>query len=69
MDRNSFLVNDLRTIALVDDLRKSLAETPWIAFKQNNTDPEKLGQYISALSNSARLGDQQFAYMLWGVRE
>ncbi len=60
-------MSDTRTLALVNDLLK--AELPWVELKQNNTDPEKIGEYVSALSNAARLGDQQFGYLLWGVRD
>jgi predicted HTH transcriptional regulator len=41
---------------------------PWIEFKQTYADPADIGKYISALSNAARLSDQHFAYILWGVR-
>ena len=34
---------------------------------QNNSDPEKIGEYISALSNSAALYGKKHAYILWGV--
>ncbi len=60
---------DARLIALVDDLRKLPGETPWLEFKENNPDPQMIGKLISALSNAARLADQHFAYVLWGVRD
>ncbi len=60
-------MSDTRTLALVNDLLK--AELPWVELKENNTDPEKIGVYISALCNAARLGDQQFGYLFWGVRD
>lgn len=62
-------MTDARTLALIDDLRKLPAETSWVEFKENNADPLKIGQLISALSNAARLADQHFAYLLWGVRD
>lgn len=58
-----------RTLALVDDLCGRPAETSWLEFKENNTDPQMIGRLISALSNAARLADQHFAYVLWGVRD
>jgi predicted HTH transcriptional regulator len=58
-----------RTLAIIDDLRKLPAETPWAEFKENNADPQMIGKLISALSNAARLADQHFAYVLWGVRD
>ncbi|RYB04682.1 ATP-binding protein [Lichenibacterium ramalinae] len=60
---------DTRTAALIDDLRKLPAETSWVEFKENNTDPQMIGKLISALSNAARLADQHFAYLIWGVRD
>jgi predicted HTH transcriptional regulator len=62
-------VTDARALALIDDLRALPAETPWVEFKENNAGPQIIGRLISALSNSARLADQHFAYLLWGVRD
>ncbi len=42
-------------------------ETEWLEFKVNNSDPEKIGEYLSALANSAALHQQDRAYLLWGV--
>ena len=58
-----------RTHALVDDLRALPAEAAWVEFKENNADPQIIGKLISALSNAARLADQHFAYVVWGVRD
>ena len=44
-------------------------ETEWIEFKVNFFNAEKIGQYISALSNSANLHAQQFAYFIRWVRD
>lgn len=60
---------DPRTLALITDLRNLPAETPWVEFKENNKDAAMIGKLISALSNAARLADQPFAYMVWGVRD
>lgn len=43
------------------------AETEWVEFKHNNTNPEEIGGYLSALSNSAVLHDKQRAWLVWGV--
>jgi ATP-dependent DNA helicase RecG len=58
-----------RSIALVDHLRALPAETPWVEFKRENIDPDGIGLRISALSNSARLADQHFAYLVWGIAD
>ncbi len=57
-----------RLLALIDDLRALPAETSWVEFKENNADPQVLGRLISAISNAARMADQHFGYVLWGVR-
>ena len=54
-------------IGLFHELRKLPKETEWIEFKHNNDDPEQIGEYISALANSAALLGKVHAYMLWGV--
>jgi predicted HTH transcriptional regulator len=62
-------VSDPRTLALIDELRLLPAETSWVEFKENNADAPMIGKLLSALSNAARLADQPFAYVLWGVRD
>jgi len=42
-------------------------ETEWIEFKVNNIEPNMIGEYISALSNSAMLYDMNKAYLIFGV--
>jgi ATP-dependent DNA helicase RecG len=51
-----------RDIALIDDLRALPAETSWVEFKANNTDPEMIGKRCSALANSARIDGHDLAY-------
>jgi len=45
------------------------AEAPWAEFKESNPDGQMIGKLISALSNAARVADQHFAYVVWGVRD
>jgi len=52
---------------LVRKLCKLPAETEWTEFKVNNAQPREIGEYISALSNSAALAGQEFAFLVWGV--
>ena len=54
---------------LVRELCKLPRETGWLEFKENNADPKEIGEYLSALANSAVLEDKAFAYLLWGVRD
>ena len=54
---------------LVQELCKLPGETEWVEFKENNANPEEIGEYVSALANSAVLAGKAFAYMLWGVQD
>ncbi len=69
MSDNGISMSAVRALALIDDLRALPAETAWVEFKENNADPAMIGERISALSNAARLADQHFAYLVWGVRD
>jgi len=55
--------------SLVAELRKLPRETGWVEFKENNTKPEDIGEYLSALSNSAALHGKANGYVVWGVRD
>lgn len=54
---------------IVPQLAAMPAECEWVEFKQNNDDPDVIGKSIAALSNSARLAGEPYAYMIWGVRD
>jgi len=53
--------------SLVSELISLPRETEWLEFKKNNTNPKEIGEYISALSNSAALAGKANAYLIWGV--
>mgnify|MGYP000252449032 CR=1 FL=1 len=53
--------------SLVRELAKLPDETEWVEFKCNNKQPQMIGEYISALSNSAALCERPKAYLVWGV--
>ena len=54
-------------ISILSELRKLPMETEWIEFKHNNSDPDEIGEYLSALANSAALFGKVTAWMVWGV--
>lgn len=54
---------------LVHELCKLPRETEWVEFKVNNSDPQEIGEYLSALANAAALGGKVFAYLVWGVED
>lgn len=52
---------------LVRELCKVPGETEWLELKVNNADPEEIGEYLSALANSAALCGKALAYLVWGI--
>lgn len=38
-------------------------------FKQNNANPEDIGEYISAISNSAALMKEPAGFIVWGIED
>lgn len=52
---------------LVRSLLALSRETEWTEFKHNNADPEEIGEYISALANSAALTRQPSGFIIWGI--
>jgi predicted HTH transcriptional regulator len=58
-----------RDIALVNELLASEDERNCVEFKHNLEHKEKIGQLISALSNAARIEQQDYAYIIWGIED
>ncbi|SCY06536.1 Predicted transcriptional regulator, contains HTH domain [Desulfoluna spongiiphila] len=54
-------------LSLLHELRNLPMETEWVEFKRNNGNPEEIGEYLSALANSAALMGKVHAYLVWGV--
>lgn len=52
---------------------KSLAALPreseWCEFKLNDTNPEDIGEYISAIANSCTLLGRSMGYIVWGIED
>ena len=48
---------------LVGELRKLPEETGWLEFKENYSNPEEIGEYLSALSNNAALQGKANGYL------
>ncbi|MGH8497355.1 MAG: ATP-binding protein [Methylococcales bacterium] len=49
------------------ELRNLPRETEWVEFKHNNGDPEEIGEYLSALANTAASLGKIHAYLVWGL--
>lgn len=61
-------MNNEELIILVDELRALPRETEWVEFKKGTaTTNERLGMYISGLSNSACVKNQDFGYLIFGI--
>ena len=56
-------------VALVDRLRRQSSETEWLEFKRLRCAPDQLGQYLSALANSACLAEQPKGYLVLGIED
>ena len=55
-------------LGLLHELGRLPLETEWVEFKVDNNDPQAIGEYISALANSAVLCGKPRAYMAWGIQ-
>jgi len=51
-------------IQLLKDLIVLPKECEWVEFKHNNANPQEIGDYISALSNSACYHKKEYAYLV-----
>lgn len=56
-------------LGILNDLLKLPRETEWVEFKQNNAEPEEIGEYLSALANTAALIRKVNAWLVWGVHD
>lgn len=54
---------------LLAQLCNETGETGWLEFKENNSDPQEIGEYISALANGAALAGRAAGYLVWGVKD
>jgi len=52
---------------LIPELTALPVETEWVEFKVSKFDPDMIAKDVSALANGARLADQPFGYLIWGV--
>ena len=56
-------------VGLVRELSELPRETEWVEFKVDRYEPAEVGEYISALANSAALAGKAFAHVVWGVAD
>lgn len=60
-------MNQTKLRHLIAELRSLPKETEWFEFKVNKSIPQEVGEYISALSNSASLHNKPSAYLVFGI--
>lgn len=60
---------DVEIERLVLELVRNPTESEWVEFKENNGDPQQIGEYISALSKSAALHGMSRGFLVWGVQD
>ena len=56
-------------VKLINELRSYDTEREWFEFKTNWFEPYTLGEYISALANSAAYYGRKEAYLIWGIQD
>lgn len=54
---------------LLRDLQALPKECEWVEFKMNNSNHLEIGEYLSALSNSACYHNQKHGYLVFGVED
>ena len=54
---------------LIKELVAYESEREWLEFKENWFEPSQLGEYISAISNSAAAEGRKLGYFIWGVND
>lgn len=55
--------------ALLNRLRAEPRESEWLEFKATRLEPQPLGEYLSALANSACLLGKPRAYLVFGIQD
>ncbi len=60
-------MTDKDLYVLISELAALPKECEWVEFKLNNSNPLEIGEYISALSNSACYHKKDFAFLVFGI--
>lgn len=62
-------MNQSELLTRLTELRELSQEVEWVEFKSNWDRKEDIGEYLSALSNSAALLGKESGYMVWGISD
>jgi predicted HTH transcriptional regulator len=58
-----------QVIRTVETVRAFERENEWVELKHNNSNPEDIGEYISAIANSAALMKEPAGLIIWGIED
>jgi predicted HTH transcriptional regulator len=61
-------MSTINPAVLLERLLSLPRETEWVEWKENNHQPDEIGEYLSALSNAAALNEKEAGYLVWGLR-
>lgn len=62
-------MNNADLVTLIDRLCREPHETEWLEFKRNHYEPQLIGEYLSALANSACLAGKPRGYLVFGIED
>lgn len=56
-----------KTVEIINELRAYESKREWFEFKLNWSNAKEIGEYISALANSAAYEGRKNGYLVWGI--
>jgi predicted HTH transcriptional regulator len=62
-------MNDKEIQTIIADIQASPKESEWVEVKENNYNPETIGEYVSALANGAAYMGQSKGYLAFGIND
>lgn len=62
-------MNSGEVMQLVQQVARLPRETEWAECKCNNSNPEDIGEYVSAIANSCALHGRPRGYLVWGIED
>ena len=62
-------MNEKEFKTIIADIQASPRECEWVEIKENNSNPEEIGEYVSALANGASYMGQSKGYLVFGMKD
>lgn len=63
------MMKEQELITILKELQALPKECEWAEFKVNNSNPQEIGELLSALSNSACYHNQKYGYLVYGIQD